>query len=224
MTREIKKSEGEAKANGSHCFRFRANADTRIRPSPRRAPRPRPGPGWSPEETTRARRVSRRPQPTGRAFARARIRLDFLRATGRAAFIGSRGGAGMKAAVLYKANTPLEVVDVEQQGPQAGEARVRVMATGVCHSDWHIINGDWTMPLPMVLGHEAAGVVEEVGEGVSTVQPGEHIIFSFRAHCGQCMYCSTGRAVLCDGHKSARWGMLDGTMRLRRDGQEIYQM
>src|SRR3989449_8038228 len=170
MTREIKKSEGEAKANGSHCFRFRANADTRIRPSPRRAPRPRPGPGWSPEETTRARRVSRRPQPTGRAFARARIRLDFLRATGRSAFIGSRGGAGMKAAVLYKANTPLEVVDVEQQGPQAGEARVRVMATGVCHSDWHIINGDWTLPLPMVLGHEAAGVVEEVGPGVSNVR------------------------------------------------------
>src|SRR5207247_2655623 len=60
MTREINKSEGEAKANGSHCFRFRANADTRIRPSPRRAPRPRPGPGWSPEETTRARRVTRR--------------------------------------------------------------------------------------------------------------------------------------------------------------------
>src|SRR5213076_1602135 len=57
----------------------------------------------------------------------------------------------MKAAILYKANTPLEVVDVEQQGPQAGEARVRVMATGVCHSDWHIINGDWTLPLPMVL-------------------------------------------------------------------------
>src|SRR5438876_8377956 len=130
----------------------------------------------------------------------------------------------MKAAILFKANTPLEVVDVEQQGPQAGEARVRVMATGVCHSDWHIINGDWTMPLPMVLGHEAAGIVEELGPGVNTVQPGDHIIFSFRAHCGQCMYCSTGRAVLCDGHKSARWGMLDGTLRLRREGQEIYQM
>src|SRR5439155_1335920 len=85
----------------------------------------------------------------------------------------TRGGAGMKAAVLYKANTPLEVVDVEQQGPQAGEARVRVMATGVCHSDWHIINGDWTLPLPMVLGHEAAGVVEEVGPGVSNVRRGD---------------------------------------------------
>src|SRR5881397_2705652 len=85
----------------------------------------------------------------------------------------------MKAAILYKANTPLEVVDVEQQGPQAGEARVRVMATGVCHSDWHVINGDWTLPLPMVLGHEAAGIVEEVGPGVSTVRRGDHIIFSF---------------------------------------------
>jgi len=69
----------------------------------------------------------------------------------------------MKAAILYKANTPLEVVDVQQQGPQAGEARVRVMAAGVCHSDWHIMNGDWTLPLPMVLGHEAAGIVDEVG-------------------------------------------------------------
>jgi Zn-dependent alcohol dehydrogenase len=76
----------------------------------------------------------------------------------------------------------------------------------------------------MVLGHEAAGVVEEVGPGVTNAQPGDHIIFSFRVHCGQCMYCSTGRAVLCDGHKTARWGMLDGTLRLRREGQEIYQM
>ena len=130
----------------------------------------------------------------------------------------------MKAAILYEPNTPLQIAEVEQQGPQAGEARVRVMATGVCHSDWHIINGDWTMPLPMVLGHEAVGIVEEVGPGVANVQPGDHIIFSFRPQCGRCLYCSTGRSILCDGHKSARWGMLDGTLRLRRDGQEIYQM
>jgi S-(hydroxymethyl)glutathione dehydrogenase/alcohol dehydrogenase len=130
----------------------------------------------------------------------------------------------MKAAILYEPNTPLQIGEVEQQGPQAGEARVRVMATGVCHSDWHIINGDWTMPLPMVLGHEAAGIVEELGPGVANVQPGDHIIFSFRPQCGHCLYCSTGRSILCDGHKSARWGMLDGTLRLRRDGQEIYQM
>lgn len=130
----------------------------------------------------------------------------------------------MKAAVLYKPNTPLEVVDVQQQGPQAGEARVTVKAAGVCHSDWHVINGDWTLPLPMVLGHEAAGIVEEVGPGVTAVRPGDHVIFSFRPHCGRCLYCSTGRSVLCDGYTSPRWGMLDGTFRLRRDGQDIFQM
>jgi S-(hydroxymethyl)glutathione dehydrogenase/alcohol dehydrogenase len=130
----------------------------------------------------------------------------------------------MKAAICYEANKPLEIGDVEQQGPQAGEVRVRVRATGVCHSDWHIINGDWTLPLPMVLGHEAAGIVEDVGPGVTAVAPGDHVIFSFRPHCGRCLYCSTGRSILCDGHKSPRWGMLDGTQRLRRNGKEIFQM
>jgi NDMA-dependent alcohol dehydrogenase len=130
----------------------------------------------------------------------------------------------MKAAVLYKPNTPLEVVELQQQGPQAGEARVKVMAAGVCHSDWHIMNGDWQLPLPMVLGHEAAGVVEEVGAGVSHVKPGDHIIFSFRVNCGRCMYCAMGRSILCDGHKSVRWAMIDGSTRLKRDGQDVFQM
>jgi len=130
----------------------------------------------------------------------------------------------MKAAVLYEANKGLQVVDVEQQGPKVGEARVKVMGAGVCHSDWHIMNGDWTPPLPMVLGHEAAGIVQEVGPGVSNVRPGDHIIFSFRPHCGRCLYCSTGRTILCDGHPSPRWMMLDGTHRLHRNGQPINQM
>ncbi len=130
----------------------------------------------------------------------------------------------MKAAILYEANQPLQVVDVDQQGPRAGEARVQVKATGICHSDWHIMNGDWKLPLPMVLGHEAAGVVEEVGAGVTTVRPGDHIIFSFRPQCGRCFYCSSGRSILCDGHQSARWGMLDGTFRLTRGGQDVFQM
>ncbi|HET7876295.1 MAG TPA: Zn-dependent alcohol dehydrogenase, partial [Methylomirabilota bacterium] len=130
----------------------------------------------------------------------------------------------MKAAVLYKPNTPLEVVDVEQQDPQPGEARVRVRAAGICHSDWHIMNGDWQLPLPMVLGHEAAGIVEEVGAGVSQVKPGDHIVFSFRAHCGRCFYCAIGRSILCDGHASPRWAMIDGTYRLKRNGEELRQM
>src|SRR5262249_30267307 len=134
------------------------------------------------------------------------------------------GRCVMKAAILYKANTPLEVVDVQQQGPKGGEVRVRVKAAGVCHSDWHIINGDWTLPLPMVLGHEAAGIVDEVGAGVATVKPGDHVIFSFRPQCGRCLYCSIGRSILCDGHQSVRWAMLDGTTRLRRGSKGIFQL
>src|SRR2546428_9412891 len=110
----------------------------------------------------------------------------------------------MKAAVLYEANTPLQVVDVEQQGPQAGEARVRVMATGICHSDWHIMNGDWTLPLPMVLGHEAAGIVEAVGAGVGDVRPGDHVIFSFPPQCAPCLHCSIGRSIPRDRDPSVR--------------------
>jgi NDMA-dependent alcohol dehydrogenase len=131
----------------------------------------------------------------------------------------------MKAAVLYKPNTPLEVVDVKQDDPKAGEARVRVKAAGVCHSDWHIINGDWTLPLPMVLGHEAAGIVEDVGAGVTTVKPGDHVIFSFRPQCGHCLYCSLGRSVLCDGHNDTpRFVMFDGTTRLSRNGEGLNQL
>jgi NDMA-dependent alcohol dehydrogenase len=130
----------------------------------------------------------------------------------------------MKAAVCFEANSRLDVVDLEQEGPRAGEARVTVMGAGICHSDWHIMNGDWATPLPMVLGHEAAGLVEEVGPGVTHVRPGDHVIFSFRPHCGRCLYCSTGRTILCDGHTAPRGLMLDGTYRLRHHGRGIAQM
>jgi S-(hydroxymethyl)glutathione dehydrogenase/alcohol dehydrogenase len=130
----------------------------------------------------------------------------------------------MRAAVCFEPKGRLEVVDVEQEGPRGGEARVKVMAAGVCHSDWHIMNGDWQVPLPMVLGHEAAGVVEAVGSGVTHVKPGDHVIFSFRTHCGRCLYCSIGRSVLCDGHASPRWMLLDGTHRMKRNGQGLNQM
>src|ERR1700687_5654873 len=122
----------------------------------------------------------------------------------------------MKAAVLYEANKPLQVEDSQQQGRQAGEARARVKAAGICHSDWHIMNGDWQVPLPMVLGHEAAGIVEEGGGGGTNVKPGAPIIFPFKPQCGHCLYCSLGRSILCDGHKTARWTMLDGSHRLTR--------
>jgi S-(hydroxymethyl)glutathione dehydrogenase / alcohol dehydrogenase len=131
----------------------------------------------------------------------------------------------MRAAVLTEVNKPLEILDLEQEPPHAGEVRVRVKAAGVCMSDWHIINGDWPLPLPMVLGHEAAGIVVENGPGVVGAMPGDHVIFSFRPHCGHCRYCSSGQTVLCIGHNdSPRWLMHDGTARVRLNGEPVNQM
>jgi Zn-dependent alcohol dehydrogenase len=87
------------------------------------------------------------------------------------------------------------------------------------------MNGDWPMPLPMVPGHEAAGIVEELGPGVDTLKVGDHVIFSFATHCGHCRYCSQGRTVLCNGHNDAPRGTLfDGTLRMKRGSDGIYQM
>ena len=131
----------------------------------------------------------------------------------------------MRAAVLTEVNKPLEILDLEQEGPKAGEARVKVKAAGVCMSDWHIMNGDWPLPLPMVLGHEAAGEVVELGPGVSNVKVGDHVIFSFRPHCGHCPYCSQGRTVLCSGHNdSPRWRMHDGSSRVKLNGEPVNVM
>ena len=81
----------------------------------------------------------------------------------------------MRAAVLTAVNKPLEILDLEQEGPKAGEVRVQVKAAGVCMSDWHVMNGDWPLPLPMVLGHEAAGIVAELGPGVTNVKTGDAV-------------------------------------------------
>jgi S-(hydroxymethyl)glutathione dehydrogenase/alcohol dehydrogenase len=131
----------------------------------------------------------------------------------------------MRAAVLTAVNRPLEILDLEQEGPKAGEVRVEVKAAGVCMSDWHIMNGDWPLPLPMVLGHEAAGVVVELGPEVHNVKVGDHVIFSFRPNCGHCRYCATGHSVLCIGHNdSPRWRLHDGSARLKLNGEDVSQM
>ena len=131
----------------------------------------------------------------------------------------------MKAAVLTELNKPLQILDVQQEGPKHGEVRVKVKATGVCMSDWHMIIGDWPAKLPMVLGHEAAGIIEEVGPGVGKIKKGDHVIFSFRPHCGHCTYCSRGRSVLCVGHNDTPGiGMYDGTTRVKFNGETVYQM
>lgn len=128
----------------------------------------------------------------------------------------------IKAAVLYEANTPLVVETLDLDDPREGEVLVRLASAGVCHSDYHVMKGEWKTPLPMVLGHEAAGVVERVGPGVTLSRPGDHVILNFRPNCGWCRYCTVGRPVLCNGADTDRWMMFDGTPRLHRGGQDVY--
>ncbi len=130
----------------------------------------------------------------------------------------------MKAAILYEAHQPLVIEEVELDRPQAHEVRVRVQAAGICRSDLHYMKGENVLPMPVVLGHEGAGVVEEVGAGVSNVNPGDHVIFSFVSTCGRCDYCVDGRSYLCDNHAATGPYLLDGTTRLHKGDQRIAHM
>jgi len=131
--------------------------------------------------------------------------------------------SGMKAAVLYEPGQPLRVEDVELAPPRTGEVRVRVGAAGVCHSDYHVMHGDMVAVLPAVLGHEGAGVVEEVGPGVTGVAQGDHVVLLWRTSCGRCEYCSVGRPALCVVGTALRNSglLMDGTTRLSRDDLQL---
>jgi S-(hydroxymethyl)glutathione dehydrogenase/alcohol dehydrogenase len=130
----------------------------------------------------------------------------------------------MHAAVLYEANQPMVIEDLSLEGPHPDEVRVRIAATGICHSDYHVIDGSWHgrgYPLPVVLGHEAAAIVEEVGANVRRVKPGDHVILSFTPSCGRCRYCTAGQPHLCSGMDSPPGTMPDGTRRHRKGDLEI---
>lgn len=103
----------------------------------------------------------------------------------------------MKAAVLREINKPLEIEDIQYGNPAPREVLVRTVAAGVCHSDLHFQNGSYPYPLPAVLGHESAGVVEAVGSDVTYVKPGDHVITCLSAFCGHCEHCLTGHMSLC---------------------------
>ncbi len=103
----------------------------------------------------------------------------------------------MKAAVLREVDTPLVIEDVQIDGPGPREVLIRTGATGICRSDLHFLEGTYQTPLPTILGHEAAGTVEAVGELVSYVKPGDHVITCLSVFCGHCEYCLSGRMVLC---------------------------
>ena len=131
----------------------------------------------------------------------------------------------IRAAVLDRPGQPVRVTEVELARPRAGEVEVAVAAAGVCHSDLHIVLGDWPHPVPVVLGHEGAGVVAAVGPGVTTVSPGDHVVLSWVPACGQCRYCRRGRPAQCQlvAEVVAPGGVLaDGTSRLRAGGQPAY--
>jgi len=130
----------------------------------------------------------------------------------------------IKAAVLYEPHKPMVVETIDIDEPREGEVLVRIAAAGVCYSDYHIMIGEWSWPLPVVLGHEGAGVVERVGPGVTRMEPGQTVILNFRANCGTCHYCIIGRPVLCDGVSAPRHTLFDGSSRLSKDGQTIHHM
>ena len=129
-----------------------------------------------------------------------------------------------RSAIFYAPKQPISVEDVELEGPKTGEVLVRVAATGACHSDYHAVDGHiQASTVPMVMGHEASGVVEEVGQGVTAFAQGDHVVFAIRPMCGKCKYCSSGRWNLCNGIKAERGYMVDGTTRFKKlDGTTLF--
>ncbi len=129
-----------------------------------------------------------------------------------------------RAAVLYEANKPLVIEQLDLDEPHEGEVLVRIAVAGVCHSDLHYMKGEWPMPKPAVLGHEGSGVVERVGPGVTRVKPGDHCVLVFRPNCGKCYYCTIGRPMLCTGHLTPPGTLYDGTTRLSLNGERVYHL
>jgi S-(hydroxymethyl)glutathione dehydrogenase / alcohol dehydrogenase len=130
----------------------------------------------------------------------------------------------MRAAVLRETGGPLSVEDVELAEPGAGEVTVRLAASGVCHSDWNVVTGATSNPLPAVLGHEGAGVVEAVGADVTEVAEGDHVILSWLPSCGRCFYCVQGRGVLCDVAMADMFAgtLPGGGLALSQNGEPLY--
>jgi S-(hydroxymethyl)glutathione dehydrogenase/alcohol dehydrogenase len=130
-----------------------------------------------------------------------------------------------RAAVFYEAGRPLEVHELDLAEPRAGEVLVRMSAVGICGTDLHSVKGEWVRPTPTVLGHEGAGVVEAVGEGVSSLAVGDEVVLSWAPSCGECEDCSRGRPARCVALNRAIAGstLLDGTTGLTLDGETVYR-
>ena len=128
-----------------------------------------------------------------------------------------------KAALLREPRTPVSVETVDISGPKTGEVLIRIVGAGVCHSDYHSVDGHIAAAaLPTILGHEGAGVVEEVGPGVSTLKTGDKIILSLDSMCGTCRNCTAGHPSLCETNFSVGATMPDGTTRFSVNGEAIH--
>ncbi len=123
---------------------------------------------------------------------------------------------------MHTRGADLVIEDLEIDAPHAGEVAVRLVATGVCHSDLNGLRGSRPLPLPMVLGHEGAGVVEAVGTGVTSVAVGDHVVLAAIARCGKCSKCVAGKPWLCSVAGANLFTGTDGTTRLRLDGRPVY--
>ncbi len=136
----------------------------------------------------------------------------------RAAVLNTTG-----AARPYATSCPLAIEEVELADPGPGEIRIRLATAGLCHSDLSVINGDRPRPLPMALGHEAAAVVDALGEGVSDLAPGDHVVVVFVPSCGHCAPCAEGRPALCEPGAAANSAgtLLSGARRLSRNGAPL---
>ncbi len=129
-----------------------------------------------------------------------------------------------RAAVAWEAGQPLTVQEVDIEGPKAGEALVRIVATGVCHTDAYTLSGsDPEGAFPAILGHEGGGIVEEVGAGVTSVKPGDHVIPLYTPECRECKFCKSGKTNLCQAIRVTQGQglMPDGTSRFSADGKQI---
>lgn len=129
-----------------------------------------------------------------------------------------------RAAVAWEAGQPLTVEEVDIEGPKAGEALVRIVATGVCHTDAYTLSGsDPEGAFPSILGHEGGGIVEEVGAGVTSVKPGDHVIPLYTPECRECKFCKSGKTNLCQAIRVTQGQglMPDGTSRFSAGGKQI---
>lgn len=133
-------------------------------------------------------------------------------------------GRTMRAAVFRRPGEPLQIEELEVAEPAAGEVLVRLAASGVCHSDYHVYVGEWSAPTPLVLGHEGAGTVEAIGDGVDELAPGDKVVLSWCPNCRRCEWCVSGRPQLCSVAEKTTYRsvMLDGTTRLRRGDEPVY--